>query len=363
MTPAHVSLRTTCGSEGAYRANHSHDTYCKNAHCSFERGPTKIMEYKTAPASPQLHFDLSNFMRFSFSSHSLKSTRVAISLSKSCDASRLQTRAWSFTSPSRLIYTTFSLRQRVVPIPHHNPSYMPTSTEQKPQANTDAMVSENQPVTEPERRDDETYDDSDSQSAQETFDPTIDAIQSIWTTENIASCPQSNDWEPFRAYWHGLFTKLIAKDPGCCPCVLPECEPNITVTNRNGGVTKGEVVKAVRDYFYGKHLKEGPKVWKAVKDIEDAKTEHGDVLREVSSWESEEEGMRRIKKPVVWHVDWMSQGGQNMWGTSYGKVWFYACEAEDFEKEMKQAEEKDRRRYGDVESEDVEDRDGKVEEI
>ncbi|KAK3984576.1 hypothetical protein QBC44DRAFT_385658 [Cladorrhinum sp. PSN332] len=240
----------------------------------------------------------------------------------------------------------------------------------------------------------------DDEGARETFGPTIDAIRSAWSTESIASSPQSGDWEPFRLYWYHVFTKILSQveadpeipqymtdppcpkfevmifrlgdyNPGCCPCVLPECTPNITIKNKDGGVTKGEVVKAVRDYLYGEHLKEGPKVWKAQKEIEEAERneEHGFLYREVGEWKSEEEGMTMMRKPVVWNSEWMtggwidpedhSKGQECMYGSAYGKVWLYVCEAEEYEeKDNSKPDEYEDAEGGEVEGENAQGQEG-----
>ncbi|KAK3984575.1 hypothetical protein QBC44DRAFT_336801 [Cladorrhinum sp. PSN332] len=197
----------------------------------------------------------------------------------------------------------------------------------------------------------------------ECFVPTVKAITSAFTSSSIASSPQAAGWGPFRAYWYDIFTKILAEveanpdiphfltDRPCqkfnvclfqlgsnhpgCPCCLPERTPNIRIKNK-GGVTKEDLVKAVRDYLYGEHLKEPPKIWDGEVD---------DDLRTV------EEGLVRVKEPVVWRDDRMigvwqnpedkSRGNKCM-NWERGEIFLYVCEVGEFEERMKlKAEEKD----------------------
>ncbi|KAK4163915.1 hypothetical protein QBC43DRAFT_318921 [Cladorrhinum sp. PSN259] len=216
-----------------------------------------------------------------------------------------------------------------------------------------------------ETKDEVEYEDD--PESRECFEPTVNAIRSAWTPETVASSPRSDEgWEAFRLYWHDILTKILLEveanpdvpqfmtdppcpkftvmifnlgdyDVGCCPCCLPDCKPNITIENASG-VTKGELVKAVRDYLYGGHLREGPKVWKGQKDADQVR--EGDYGPEVSKWETEEEGMKRVRLPVVWKHDWMSGGwldredhskGKRCMTWDQGEIFLFVCEVEEYE--------------------------------
>ncbi|KAK4220570.1 hypothetical protein QBC38DRAFT_494000 [Podospora fimiseda] len=128
------------------------------------------------------------------------------------------------------------------------------------------------------------------QETAERFTPTTDAIISTFTSSSVDSGPpQSAGWEPFRAYWHDILTKVMKEveanpnipyflsdppfkkfnvhlyrvddDTGIAMycCCLEGGLPNIRIINQNG-VARGELVRAVRDHFYGKGLEQTRRV-------------------------------------------------------------------------------------------------------
>ncbi|KAF4459249.1 hypothetical protein FALBO_13996 [Fusarium albosuccineum] len=143
----------------------------------------------------------------------------------------------------------------------------------------------------------------------ETWYQVIDAIKRT-TDEAFGASPKSSSTTPaeFRAYWLDAFERLRESvktdqsipeylteppygkftislfdqpDPGCCPCGLPDVEPNIFLENENG-VTKNDLMDGFIDCLFGKA--------------------HPEVFRADGggSWE--------VDMPLIYEVDWMSQG-------------------------------------------------------
>ncbi|KAK4163908.1 hypothetical protein QBC43DRAFT_300866 [Cladorrhinum sp. PSN259] len=148
----------------------------------------------------------------------------------------------------------------------------------------------------------------------ECFERTVKAITSAFTSSSVASSPSSSlstasgGWEPFRKHWYDILSKILTQvegDPDIphfltdppvrkfqvklyrsahlgCPCCLPILEPNIVI-KRSKGVTKGDLVRAVRDFLYGR---------------EEPAVSNGDA-------NSAEEEVVRVERPVVWRDEWM----------------------------------------------------------
>ncbi|KAK4449842.1 hypothetical protein QBC34DRAFT_404049 [Podospora aff. communis PSN243] len=174
----------------------------------------------------------------------------------------------------------------------------------------------------------------------EKFSPAISAI--ITATRNAFSSspslpanPTPEQFTTFQSYWHSVFTSLLdaittdptipeflteppvkqfainlfTQDPNCeltCPCCLPIVEPSILVENTQG-VTKGDLVVAMRDYLYGE---EAPGVY------------------EDESWEP-------MKGALVYGRDWMSQGRDangdvRVHYAKCPKVWVYCVDSGAF---------------------------------
>ncbi|KAK4226712.1 hypothetical protein QBC38DRAFT_218386 [Podospora fimiseda] len=201
----------------------------------------------------------------------------------------------------------------------------------------------------------------------EQWEPTLRALTSSFSSISPSSPSESPN--SFRLRAHSLLTQTISEvqtngsiprfltDPPCkkfkilffdtdpkvlsgqeklsCPCCLPISESNITLSN-DDGITKEQLITAVREYLYGEEWteeKDGPKVWK------------GDEL--VQRWENKEEGMMRVRKGVVCKYNWLGGGWIDKEDRSKGRkcleplgpeVVLFVCGVDEFERLVKGVE-------------------------
>ncbi|KAK4188623.1 hypothetical protein QBC35DRAFT_382141 [Podospora australis] len=175
-------------------------------------------------------------------------------------------------------------------------------------------------------------DDDDYGRAIERWGRTVDAIMDAFLDNKPDSSPSflhhkdesSNSREEFRKFWFEVLTKtaeevesdntipmyltepkgkkftvkFFDKEPtwGCrCPCSLPDVdgEEGKVVIRNEEGVTKGMLVRGVRDYLFGDE--EGPKIWRWDGDGDAGENQEG------KDWV-------RMGWAVVYTANWMSAG-------------------------------------------------------
>ncbi|KAK0627434.1 hypothetical protein B0T14DRAFT_512604 [Immersiella caudata] len=204
----------------------------------------------------------------------------------------------------------------------------------------------------------EEWEYDDDEKPIEKWSPIIAAIINT-TRDAFPSSPSlpadltPEQFNAFQSHWHSIFTTLLdtintdhsipdflttppvkkfainlfTKAPNCeisCPCCLPIVEPSILVENPQG-VTKGDLVIALRDYLYGKKTPE---------------------IYEGENW-------KPMKGVLLYARDWMStvrqpNGETRSYHAKCPKLWMYCVDGAGFwersEKEMerwRKAEERD----------------------
>lgn len=220
---------------------------------------------------------------------------------------------------------------------------------------------EQQPPTKQEPEEDleaSDSEDSESESRIERWHEVVDAVTSA-TKDAVSASPTYDKAKPeaFLMYWRQVFARLldsVIADPKvpeqlteppseefhvnlfnepdlmCCPCTHPDVEPNV-VLKKDGGVTKGDLVKRLAEYLYGDPV---PLVHVANQVYGSTDSDSGSTMDvdESRPQEAQTEGAYD-EHVVIYTSDWMSAGGPQKERAVYGyppRIWIYGCRLEEF---------------------------------